>query len=594
MRNKLTWMCVLLAALLLAACGGSDDNEFDYDDGTPPETGDGSVPDPLPPGESRDGQSYQITIAGAAGEDVVFNVIEPSTLTGGETYPLVLHSHGFAGSRSEDGAAFQYLLDNGYGVISVDQRGHGDSGGTIRVMDPDFEGRNLVAVLDWAEANLGWLAYGPDLDAEGDNLKLGAIGSSYGGGYQLVLNAIDPKKRMDAMVPQITWNDLTYSLNPNGVIKAGWDLLLYTAGNTAGSGLNFDPFVTQTLGEGLLANEIDGEGQDFFRYHGNGYFCDGAPVATNGGEGTSPDFAANPPGGVNALFWQGMRDTLFNFNEAYWNYQCLNDAGGDVRLLSYQSGHNSIPAIPDLSALLELDPLFPVTAFDTDCGGWTVEDATLAFFDKHLKGVPDGETGADGIPEVCLSLDANDDLVLDSVPAGQADGVELTVPQKTVTTVLTPRLPRRFMLDYDVAQGEVLAGVPYAELTIEPCELCPENPQGEPILFIGVGKQSIPGSDLVYELVDNQLTPVRGYGTHQIDLTGVGERLQADQRLALLAFTDHEQYLATGNLSIGGIFDLLGSALQQDADEGGLLDLPVKTVQVSGSVWLPLREPEPE
>lgn len=72
----------------------------------------------------------------------------------------MLHGHGYGGSRAQTpGGILKRLVDNGAGVISIDQRGFGESGGTVRVLDPDFEGQDLLQILDWAEANLDWLRY---------------------------------------------------------------------------------------------------------------------------------------------------------------------------------------------------------------------------------------------------------------------------------------------------------------------------------------------------------------------------------------------------------------------------------------------------
>ena len=43
--------------------------------------------------------------------------------------------------------------------------------------------------------------------------RVGTIGGSYGGGFQFAVAGIDA--RVDALVPMITWNDLSYSLGPN-------------------------------------------------------------------------------------------------------------------------------------------------------------------------------------------------------------------------------------------------------------------------------------------------------------------------------------------------------------------------------------------
>ena len=68
-----------------------------------------------------------------------------------------------------------------------------------------------------------------DLDAKfhlmGDPV-LGAIGGSYGGGYQFVgaLSEVRDRgaTRFDALVPEITWFSLTESLFPQGVPRTEW------------------------------------------------------------------------------------------------------------------------------------------------------------------------------------------------------------------------------------------------------------------------------------------------------------------------------------------------------------------------------------
>ena len=93
---------------------------------------------------------------------------------------MIMHSHGWGGSRTTDPASFQKWLDAGYGVLSFDQRGFGESGGTGPRREPGVEGhdvRRLIALI----ADLPWVRQ----DGPGDP-RLGAIGGSYGGGYQFL------------------------------------------------------------------------------------------------------------------------------------------------------------------------------------------------------------------------------------------------------------------------------------------------------------------------------------------------------------------------------------------------------------------------
>jgi ABC-2 type transport system ATP-binding protein len=512
------------------------------------------------------------------GEMISFAVHEPATLEGGKTYPIILHSHGFGGSKETGsgnggGSGLTYSMgaftSKGYGAISIDERGHGESGGDIRVMDPDFEGKNLVAVVDWAEANLAWAAYGPDDDAPNPfaqrNLLLGAIGGSYGGGYQYNLLIRDPKRRLDAIVPDYTWSDLTFSLQPGGVIKTGWVGVLFGAGNTAGSqGMtagNFDPFVTGVLQNGLQNNKISQEGLDFFRYHGLGYFCDGVPVATNGGAGTAPELPPLKPGKIHALVTQGYRDTLFNFNDNYKAFECLKAAGGDVRFTSYQAGHNTLQAIPDPGQAFQ--PPGSTTSFA--CGNLNKDAATLAFFEQHLKGQANALATAKVLPGLCLSLAGTDAIQVADITRGTA-GTMKAVPATNVVSGGGINVPVAVSLYTAPLTTDVLAGIPYAELEVK--DATGLQPNADTIIFVGIGHRRAPASGAgagVWDLVDNQLLPLRGLKTHKVDLVGVAERLRAGDEVGLLFYGAHDQFhLATARPPN---------------------NIPVT---VTGKVWLPL------
>ena len=130
------------------------------------------------------------------------------------------------------------LRDAGYAVLTLDQRGHGESGGQIEALNPEKEGADMSQALDWVEENAEWIRYEYSDITGNDNLVLGTYGSSYGGGFQHTILSWDTKQRLDAMVPDITWHHLTYSFAPNLVLKTAWVTLLEAGGNAAGSGGN--------------------------------------------------------------------------------------------------------------------------------------------------------------------------------------------------------------------------------------------------------------------------------------------------------------------------------------------------------------------
>src|SRR5690625_1950230 len=187
--TRLIALC-LLTSVALAGCNSSDSDASTAvavtqqpDDSTPTTPADNPppentrVPPRVPVTESRAGEVYEQAIeVEATGDTLVVTVSEPTQLETGKTYPLVLHGHGYGGSRSTLPDDFQQRLRNaGYYVISIDQRGFGESSGSVRVMSPDYAGRDLVALLDWAE-NLPGLRRRPN-----GKMVVGSYGGSYGG-----------------------------------------------------------------------------------------------------------------------------------------------------------------------------------------------------------------------------------------------------------------------------------------------------------------------------------------------------------------------------------------------------------------------------
>lgn len=521
-----------LTALFISACGASPEKVRHPSEAI----------DPPEPGEVRDGLSYRVEIPAADPSfNIVFQVLEPQTFSGDQTYPLIMHSHGFGNARapshdfSEEVGNLDRLTSNGYGALSIDMRGHGESGGLIRVHDPDGEIQDVLLILDWAEENLPWVTVAMDEDAGEENLLIGTVGASYGGAWQLLTHAIDPRKRFDAMVPSNTWNDVADALNTNGVLKSGWTSLLVGAGNNAGDKNNFDPYVTEILATTSATNRMPDEGVEFLRYHSFDYFCDGIPVSTNGGPGTSPDQPANPPTGIPVLFSQGLRDTLFTLNHTLRSAECLRNAGSpDVRIMTYQSGHNTI--FPGPGNVYQSPQ---ATAADRNCAALTLDDATHAFLDEHLLGMTgrlDAVMGS--ADDICLSLDVNNAVVVDRADL-IVGGTEFTFGNTVVTAGNQTAVTAATGIYTAPAGGAVVAGVPTATITVN----TQSGLDADTIIFIGIGHNRASGNGQgVWDTMDDFVIPVRGTGTHTIELTAVGELLSEGDQIAVNlhgSFTTH-------------------------------------------------------
>lgn len=458
----------------------------------------------------------------------------------GETYPLILHSHGWGGDRiSSDDAAnnesndvpnnfysvlldrqVRHLWDAGYAVISFDERGFGDSGGASRVMDPEFETRDAIAILDWAEDNLDLAR-----DASGDPY-VGSIGGSYGGGFQLMLAAMDP--RLDAMVPGATWYDLPQSLVPNGVIKKRYVFGLCVSAVQAQR--NLDPMVHQACLEAgynplfRFEEDISRAVVDFLGAHG---------MKALQKRHEDPDDAFRMRK-VDALFVPGNRDVLFPVNQALANIRFLKTLGGDVRLLTNEHGHFIGPPLSTQ----------PGPGW-WGCGPVDSLQVLQAWFDAKLRGR--NERLAE-VPKLCLSLDDTHAVMPDSLTVTDG-GFTVTVPDTTVTGLQNDfggQAPVFVPLGQTLSgDDKVLAGIPIADLTVTSA-----IPGTQAVAFLGIAIRRADGSIL---LVDDQINPLRSSREHVAEeLIVVGERLRdGDEPGVLLygAFHQYEPVTKTGFLT---------------------------------------------
>ncbi|MDC0662573.1 alpha/beta hydrolase [Marinobacter sp. SS21] len=558
--------------------------------------------DALPDG----GRHYRVEMPSRVdGAAIVFEVFEPASLDCQDKHPLILQGHGFSGTRTTEAGTDPLspilpLIEAGYTVISIDQRGHGESGGTVRVMDPDYAGEDLVQIVDWAETHLDFLKY------RDDNLLLGAVGGSYGGGFQYLLYNVDPDHRMDAMVPQITWHDLTYSLNPGDVTKNYWLLFLALVGD-AGSGGSMDPLLRSSILDGLLQNRFPEPMLDFVHYHSPSYFFDNERGLELLDSGNTQSYLLDPITGrvpvtgdgryivktartnqypVDVLMFQGMRDSLFPFNDAYENYLSMKKAGGDVRLLTYPFSHHYLApsaglvqeTLQSLGFYGEALPEFATEGLGalTDCGDININDATVAWFDEKLLGRGHADEVITSGQQICYTLAPGDAVYAPEVTVGGAPfPIAIPVLNTPVPVVLGAN-PVPVIVPLTTLEDDgVIAGIPTATLTVGTGlesldEQCLEAT--DPILHLGtcdammyVGVGVIRNGLSVPELIDEQVMPVRGFGAHDLELVGIAERLRAGDQLVLMLYGQHPTFV--------GAFSR---------------DLASWLVQVSGEVSLPL------
>ena len=413
----------------------------------------------------------------------------------GASRPTLLWGHGWSGSRADSEGDGHWFDARGYNVVAMDFRGHGDARATsfARVHDVNFEIRDTSAVIDWI-ANRPWAA----LDRAADP-KLGALGGSYGGGYQLLTAAFDD--RLDAIAPEITWNDLVQSLAPNGVIRTAWNDLLYGAGVALA---NLDPFLHESYAWGTTMNELP-DGQ-----------LPGEPDAVG-------QFTASSPASyldaidVPTLLVQGVPDTLFNLNQAVHNREQIAATRSPVKLVTFLEGH----LLPGLQPPGGGEP----------CGDHRLE--ILTWYDKHLKGL-DVDTG----PAIEMALD--DGTCLTSRGEPRLLRARPTPVQLGGASVVGPMPGAAFDLPIPDAQaGDVLAGLPRLTGSIT-VTLGPEA-----IVFFSLVANGPSGE----RVLASQLTPLRkaaGIAPLALELAGVASRLRMGESLVLRITTHEDQFAQNG------------------------------------------------
>jgi ABC-2 type transport system ATP-binding protein len=325
----------------------------------------------------------------------------------GQRAPTVLVGPGWSmpgdtASKNDSGVAAVFgvpgisnFIGHGYNVLTWDPRGFGQSGGTVEIDDPAYEGRDVQSLIDW-------VARQPEaaLDKP-DDPTLGMAGASYGGGIQLIAAALD--KRIDAIAPTIAWHSLLTSLFPEGNIKFGWGSLLIALGveGTLPGGLSSpataagrqDPHFYSILTNGLATGTTTQSDLDWMAGHGPGSLVERIHVPT--------------------LIIQGTVDTLFPLDEGVANFDQIGDnvwrqSTSSSTERKRRKRHRKAkkhrkrkPGARPPAATTENVPVKMIWF----CGGHGVcltgagpgasylDQRQLAWFDRYLRGKQDTDTG---------------------------------------------------------------------------------------------------------------------------------------------------------------------------------------------------------
>ncbi len=285
--------------------------------------------------------------------------------------PAVVLAHGFGGSKADLTSQARDLADAGYLVVTYSARGFGESGGQISMNSPEFEVADASAIVDQ-------LATMDEVQKSGADPVVAFAGSSYGGALSLLVAGHDP--RIDAVIADITWNDLESSLFAQsaagegagrpGVFKELWTGVLFGAGAATRVG------APQPCGR--LSPQ----------------WCDAYLAAAETGqvtpEGTALMRASSPISVTDritapTLLIAGQSDSLFPIAQANATAAQIADAHPQVPVaMAWRAGGHDGGA--DESA--------------------EVADLTLAWLDTHLRGAP-GTVPAFSVTEAsgAISLD---------------------------------------------------------------------------------------------------------------------------------------------------------------------------------------------
>jgi ABC-2 type transport system ATP-binding protein len=330
-RSRTVWVAAVGAALLCAPAASARDYVVTSFDGTP----------------------------------IVAHFFSAPDLKPGERQPTLLYGPGWSGSGQTDTeevptidqAGLGALLDAGYNVVTWDPRGFGGSGDVSHVDGPDYEARDVSALIDL-------IANQPEAQLDSaEDPRVGMVGGSYGGGIQWVTAGTD--SRVDVMVPNSSWHSLETSLFPDGAFKMGIASLLYGLGATQGTtgGLtspagpqtgSMDPHVTSLYTEAMTTGTISPENAEWFRSRGPWNVLGNVKIPT--------------------FIVQGKVDILFTLTEAIRNYQAVSANGAPLKMLWYCGGHGTCLDDPGTDAE-------------------KVPRETLAWLARYLRGDKSVDTG---------------------------------------------------------------------------------------------------------------------------------------------------------------------------------------------------------
>ncbi len=344
----------------------------------------GALAAPMTPAAADDAftvTALNFAVTVGPNDDVACNIVGdlylPTAASPKARVPAILTTNGFGGSKEDQAGIGAAFANRGYAVLAYSGLGFGGSDCKITLDDPDFDGKAAQQLVSYLGGQAG-IAFtdrqhtteAPVLDVvkldgapKRKDPRVGMVGGSYGGEVQFAAAGLD--QRIDAIVPMITWNDLSYSLVPNntsqveptldgvgtttpGAAKHTW-ALGFTAVGVAEGVQNAPSYPQRLIGCPNFAT----------------FVCPALVYA--GTTGTLTNYQTNELRHASVtsymskvkaptLIVQGQSDTLFNLNEGVANYRALKAQGTPVKMIWFNGGHSG-PSAPGELETRNPDPV---------------------------------------------------------------------------------------------------------------------------------------------------------------------------------------------------------------------------------------------
>jgi predicted acyl esterase len=246
------------------------------------------------------------------GVDLAATLYEPSTAPPPAGHPAIVVFHALGGKR-QDLDFLAKAFAGSFAVLTLDARGHGESGGLVSIDGP----REMADV----KAVFSWLAARPEIDGA----KIGAWGISLGGGA--VLRSLVEGVPWAAAETVETWTDLYSAMAPQRLSKSG---AVYQFLNSVPEN-RFDPSVLAIRDDAIASTKLGALRA----------WADARSSRSRLAKVTTPVF-----------MFQGRRDFAFDIAQARAGYRLLK---GPKRLYLGDFGHtpSTFPG-PDIAQVTSL------------------------------------------------------------------------------------------------------------------------------------------------------------------------------------------------------------------------------------------------